>query len=141
MMKKLPYLLSLFLLLHGCAIKEINYHGSFVGVHSAQSVSDIIATDIVSFLATKYPASHTEIALLPATSDKKEEDTFSNALENAFRKRGFTLSAESHIIVSYVFDKIENEEYYIQLKINNDTHTRLYSSQGSYTSNWSKLGQ
>ncbi len=133
-MKKLLYLCALVLLLQGCAVRVNN--GSYVTEITEVSISDTIATDLVSFISKDYPSGHTILSLLNPIENI--DNSFSLALENQLRNLGYTIENESKLTLSYTLDTLENSNYFIKVKLEEFVFTRMYNAQGKAISNWTK---
>jgi len=126
--------------LTGCAGNH-NVGGSYVGT-LPQSGAASIAEDATAQLATLYPPGHTSIRLVAP----KQSDAFSQVLETSLRQKGFTLSPNGTVTMSYVLDELRSAKppaWYLQLRIadqsHNQTLARSYSASGQPAAGFSSL--
>lgn len=126
--------------LTGCAGNH-NVGGSYVGT-LPQSGAASIAEDATAQLAALYPPGHTSIRLVAP----KQSDAFSQALETSLRQKGFTLSPNGTVTMSYVLDELRLAKppaWYLQLRIadqsHNQTLARSYSASGQPAAGFSSL--
>jgi len=126
--------------LTGCAGTH-NVGGSYVGT-LPQSGAASIAEDATAQLAALYPPGHTSIRLVAP----KQSDAFSQALETCLRQKGFTLSPNGTVTMSYVLDELRSVKppaWYLQLRIadksQNKTLARSYTASGQPAAGFSSL--
>ncbi len=126
--------------LTGCAGNH-NVGGSYVGT-LPQSGAASIAEDATAQLAALYPPGHTSIRLVAP----KQSDAFSQALETSLRQKGFTLSPNGTVTMSYVLDELRSAKppaWYLQLRIadksHNKTLARSYTASGQPAAGFSNL--
>ncbi len=130
-MKKLSCLLMCIVFLQGCLASS--FSNSYVAEVSNSSVYELIAKDITEQFSHEYPSGYTEISL-----ELLKENLFSMALENELRKKGYVLNSTAPIKLSYTLDMLENSEYYIFLRFENNSLARLYDANGTALSEWIK---
>ena len=126
--------------LTGCAGNH-NVGGSYVGT-LPQSGAASIAEDATAQLSALYPPGHTSIRLVAP----KQSDAFSQALETSLRQKGFTLSPNGTVTMSYVLDELRSAKppaLYLQLQIadknQNKTLARSYTASGQPVAGFSSL--
>lgn len=126
--------------LTGCAGNH-NVGGSYVGT-LPQSGAASIAEDATAQLSSQYPPGHTSIRLVAP----KQSDAFSQALENGLRQKGFSLSPNGTVSMSYVLDELRSAKppiWYLQLRIadksQNKTLARSYTASGQPAAGFSSL--
>ena len=126
--------------LTGCAGNH-NVGGSYVGT-LPQSGAASIAEDATAQLAALYPPGHTSIRLVAP----KQSDAFSQALETGLRQKGFTLSPNGTVTMSYVLDELRSAKppaWYLQLRIADQSHNktlaRSYTASGQPAAGFSSL--
>ena len=126
--------------LAGCAGSK-NVGGSYVGT-LPQSGTASIAEDATAHLSSLYPPGHTSIRLVAP----KQSDAFSQALETSLRQKGFTLSPNGTMTMSYVLDELRSAKppaWYLQLRIadksHNQTLARSYTASGQPAAGFSSL--
>lgn len=115
-MKRFLILLSLVLLISGCAGRGMI--GSFCGPLPSPSAVTSIAYDAVDLLASSYPPGHTSVYLMPA---KNADNAFAQAMENSLRSRGFIFlrrEDRNALIVAYTLDSLDDgSAWYLQLRL------------------------
>ena len=126
--------------LTGCAGNH-NVGGSYVGT-LPQSGAASIAEDATAQLSALYPPGHTSIRLVAP----KQSDAFSQALETSLRQKGFTLSPNGTVTMSYVLDELRSAKppaWYLQLRIADQSHNktlaRSYTASGQPAAGFSSL--
>ena len=126
--------------LTGCAGSR-TVGGSYVGT-LPQNGAASIAEDATTQLSSLYPPGHTSIRLVAP----KQSDAFSQALETSLRQKGFTLSPNGTVTMSYVLDELRSAKppaWYLQLRIadksQNKTLARSYTASGQPAAGFSSL--
>ena len=126
--------------LNGCAGSR-TVGGSYVGT-LPQNGAASIAEDATTQLSSLYPPGHTSIRLVAP----KQSDAFSQALETSLRQKGFTLSPNGTVTMSYVLDELRSAKpsaWYLQLRIadksQNKTLARSYTASGQPAAGFSSL--
>lgn len=126
--------------LNGCAGSR-TVGGSYVGT-LPQSGAASIAEDATAHLSSLYPPGHTSIRLVAPP----QSDSFSQALETSLRQKGFTLSPNGTVTMSYVLDELRSAKppaWYLQLRIADQsrkkTLARSYTANGQPAAGFSSL--
>ena len=104
--------------LTGCA-GRYNVGSSYVGT-LPQTGADSIAEDATAHFSSLYPPGHTSIRLVAP----KQSDAFSQAFETNLRQKGFTLSPNGTVTMSYVLDELRSAKppaWYLQLTFGADS--------------------
>lgn len=123
------FLLALVLvLLAGCSARG---GGSYVGELPQGGAVGAIAQDTSAWLAEEFPPGLTTLHLLTP----KESQDFTGLFEDSLRRKGFVVTQETSsdaLVVAYVLDKLDDESWYLQLKIDGGKAvSRVYGADGS----------
>ncbi len=135
-MKRLLFLFLLFLsagFFSGCATTR--YNASSIGVLPTDTVIDTITEDIVAFISEHYPPGHTSFRIIATRDEEQENNDFIFSLDNTLRQKGFAVSHEASLGLTYAFDSLLEDFWYAQLRFtDNFIFSSLYTQTGQFLS-------